>query len=131
MESYQTWLWEDVIRGQQMHSEPVGWGGNPANGLPKYSVLTWNQVRATGKSPGDSDILNKLHRRWTDAEARQKQGGSLGAITIVYCAIGEHMEMGSRRIDVGSHATGAGGGTNAIFGDTHVEWVRGPQIGWP
>ena len=131
MESYQTWLWEDVVRGQQVYSEPVGWGGNPANGLPKYSVLTWNQIHAAGKPPTDPDIQNKLHRRWTDAEARLKQGGSLGAVTIVYCAIGEHVEMGSRRIDVGSHATGAGGGTNTIFGDTHVEWVRGPQIGWP
>ena len=131
MESYQTWLWEDVIRGEKVHSEPVGWGGNPANGLPKYSVLTWNQVRAAGKPPSDSAILNRLHRRWTDAEARQVKSAGLSTVTVVYCAIGEHMEMGDRRIDVGSHATGVGGGTNAIFGDTHVEWVRGPQIGWP
>ena len=131
MESYQTWMWEDIVRGQQVHSEPVGWGGNPANGRPKYSVLTWNQIHAAGKPPTDPDIQNRLHRRWTDAEARQNRAGGLGGVTVVYCAIGEHVEMGSRRIDVGSHATGAGGGTNAIFGDTHVEWVRGPQIGWP
>ncbi len=67
----------------------------------------------------------------TGCRARLKQGGSLSTVTVVYCAIGEHVEMGSRRIDVGSHLTGAGGGTNAILGDTHVEWVRGPQIGWP
>jgi len=36
------------------------------------------------------------------------KGGGLSSVTVVYCAIGEHMEMGSRRIDVGSHATGAG-----------------------
>jgi prepilin-type N-terminal cleavage/methylation domain-containing protein len=131
MESYQTWLWEDVVRGKQVYSEPTGWGGKAANGLPKYSVLTWNQVSATGKQPGAPEILNKLHRRWTDSEARQRGSSGLGGVTIVYCAIGEHTEMGSRRVDVGSHATSAGGGTNAIFGDTHVEWVRGPEIGWP
>jgi prepilin-type N-terminal cleavage/methylation domain-containing protein len=131
MESYQTWMWEDVVRGEPVHEEPVHWGGNPANGLPKYSVLTWNQITATGKSPTDADIHNKLHRRWTDKDGRRIKGSGLGDVTVIYCAIGEHMEMGNRRIDVGSHATGAGGGTNAIFGDTHVEWVRGPQIGWP
>jgi prepilin-type N-terminal cleavage/methylation domain-containing protein len=131
MESYQTWLWEDIVRGTQVGGQPCGWGGNPANGIPKYSVLTWNQVTRLERSPSDHGILHTLHRRWTDAEARGIKGGSLSSVTAVYCAIGEHTEMGSRRIDVGSHATGAGGGTNAIFGDTHVEWVRGPQIGWP
>jgi prepilin-type N-terminal cleavage/methylation domain-containing protein len=130
MESYQTWMWEDVQRGKQMSSEPFGWAADRANGLPKYSVLTWNQIRTAGGAR-DPAVQSRLHRSWTDAEARRRGGSSLGAVTVVYCAIGEHVEMGSRRIDVGSHRTNAGGGTNAIFGDTHVEWVKGTQIGWP
>ncbi len=130
MESYQTWLWEDIVRDQQVYSEPVGWS-RPTDGLPQYSVMTWNQVRQTGKPPSDPAIKNLLHRRWTDGEARLQKAAGLGGVTVIYCAIGEHMEMGSRRIDMGSHRTSTGGGTNAIFGDTHVEWVRGTRIGWP
>jgi prepilin-type N-terminal cleavage/methylation domain-containing protein len=131
MESYQTWLWEDIVRGEQVHSEPYGWGSSPLNGLPKYSVLTWNQVMLTGKNAGDSDILNRLHREWTSADARRLKAGGLSDLTAVYCAIGEHMEMGSRRIDLDSHRRSAGGGTNVIFGDTHVAWVKGTRVGWP
>jgi prepilin-type N-terminal cleavage/methylation domain-containing protein len=130
MESYQTWLWEDIIRGKKVHSEPTGWG-SPTNGLPKYSVITWNQVGMTGKSPSDKSIQNQLHRKWGDADARRLDGGGLSSLTAVYCAIGEHMEMGNRRIDVNSHRRGRTGGSNAIFADTHVEWVPGPRIGWP
>jgi prepilin-type N-terminal cleavage/methylation domain-containing protein len=130
MESYQTWLWEDIIQGKQVHSEAYGWGG-PLDGLPKYSALSWNQIRMTGKSPGDPQILNELHRKWQDQDSRRLKAGGLSSLTTVYCAIGEHMEMGNRRIDVGSHRMGAAGGTNAIFADSHVEWVLGTRIGWP
>ncbi len=130
MESYQTWLWEDIVQGRKVHSEPFGWG-KPTNGLPKYSVVTWNQVSTTGKSPSDKAIQDKLHRKWGDADARRLDAGGVSSLTAVYCAIGEHMEMGSRRIDVGSHRKSGGGGTNAIFADTHVEWVQGTRIGWP
>ena len=130
MESYQTWLWEDIVRDEQVYSEPVGWG-EPTDGLPQYSVMTWNQVRQTGKPPSDPAIQNQLHRRWADSETRRQKAAGLGGVTVIYCAIGEHMEMGSRRIDLGSHRTARGGGTNAIFGDTHVEWIKGTRIGWP
>jgi prepilin-type processing-associated H-X9-DG protein len=130
MESYQTWLWEDIVRNQKVHSEPYGWG-SPKNGLPQYSVLSWNQVRKLGLPPSNTNIQNRLYRRWTDADARDVEAGSLSSATVIYCAIGEHMEMGSRRIDVGSHRKGSDGGTNAVFADTHVEWVKGTRIGWP
>ena len=35
------------------------------------------------------------------------------------------------RCNVGSHRTGTGGGTNAVFADCHVEWIVGTRIGWP
>ncbi len=131
MESYQTWLWEDIVRGKQVFSERHGWGNSSLNGLPKFSVLTWNQVSTTGKQPSNPDILNRLHRDWNAADARRSTSGGLSDLTVVYCAIGEHMELGNRRIDVGSHWRNTGGGTNAVFADTHVEWVEGTRIGWP
>jgi prepilin-type processing-associated H-X9-DG protein len=33
--------------------------------------------------------------------------------------------------NIGSHKQADRGGTNALFGDTHVEWVAGNQIGSP
>ena len=51
-------------------------------------------------------------------------------------AAGEHV-LGAQpnhligRANIGSHRTGQGGGTNVIFADTHVDWVRGAQVGWP
>lgn len=131
MESYQTWLWEDIIRGKQVYSEPKGWGGSAANGTPKYSALSWNSVTLAHSTPSNADIQHRLHRQWTDSDARRLQGGSLSMMTTMYCAIGEHMELGSRRVDVGSHPTGRGGGANTAFADSHVEWVDGPRIGWP
>ena len=35
------------------------------------------------------------------------------------------------RWNPGSHRTSRGGGSPAIFADGHVEWVPGPNIGWP
>jgi len=32
--------------------------------------------------------------------------------------------------NLNSHRSNLGGGTNALFADTHVEWVKGTQIGW-
>ena len=132
MDCYHTWLWEGANRGEQHGSEPVGWGGNPLNGTSKYAALTWNWVSLTeGAKPTDLPMQNTLHRQWTNADVRRRKSGSLSELTIIYCAIGEHVEGGSRRVDLGSHRTSQGGGTIAVFGDAHVEWVEGPRIGWP
>jgi len=136
MDAYQTWLWQDVIRSQQFSGQPFGWKGDPLNGIPQHSVLTWNHVDPPEKSAKDHDVQTELHRQWKTGDARKVKSESLSAVTVVYCAMGEHMEMGSkkgftRRINVDSHQTIRGGGTNAIFADTHVEWVLGTRIGWP
>jgi prepilin-type processing-associated H-X9-DG protein len=51
--------------------------------------------------------------------------------TAIYCAHGEIDESlpHNRIISYGSHKKGNKGGTNVTFGDGHVEWVQGSQIG--
>jgi prepilin-type N-terminal cleavage/methylation domain-containing protein/prepilin-type processing-associated H-X9-DG protein len=136
-ETYHTWLWEDLIRGVVPHGEK--YPNDPTEGRPKYSVLSWNKVTATGNntpeipgSVGVGDPQAKFaHRRWSAADARRRHSASLSEMTVVYCAQGKHMELGYYMWDPDSHPTGRGGGTNAIFADGHVEWVLGTQIGWP
>ncbi len=65
-------------------------------------------------------------------------------VVVAFCYQGEHMEYvysqsGHRgearkqdpRWNPRSHPINGGGGSPAIFADGHVEWVRGPRIGWP
>ncbi|MHC4444915.1 MAG: prepilin-type N-terminal cleavage/methylation domain-containing protein [Planctomycetota bacterium] len=132
MECYQTWLWEGLIRGKQAFGQPFGWDGDKLNGIPKYSAITWNHVNPDeDRLPEDENVQDWLHQRWNVGDAHRLESESLSAVTVIYCAIGEHMEMGRRWIDKGNHKTGRGGGTNAVFADTHVEWIKGTRIGWP
>jgi len=132
-ESWHVWLWEDIVVGDPME-----------NKLPKYSVLSWNRVCAGGPTPMpdcvDADVrgfgdpkhpLLTTYRKWTIPDAQRVRAGSFSRVTVVYCTQGEHMELGFYRWNIGSHRRGGKGGTNALFADTHVEWVPGEQIGWP
>lgn len=133
-ESYHVWLWEDIVRGKP---PAPPWPGPPGgiNGVPQHSVLSWHQGRA------HSDLLKEetkrwRHRHWKQGDLHQARSGSLSDVTVVYCSQGEHMQWAPRsnlvgRFNVGSHRTARGGGTLAIFGDMHVEWVLGTRIGWP
>lgn len=134
-ETYQTWLWEDILRNQIPHGET--YPNDPREGRPKYSVLSWNKIR-TGQDPQIPGAVSvndpagqNLHRVWTAQDARRRKSASLSEMTVVYCSQGHHMELGRYVWNHGSHLTSAGGGTTAIFADTHVEWVKGTQIGWP
>lgn len=149
-DSIQTWLSENVVSGQL---PPFGlkWpeATNGRDGLPKYTVFSWNRLRTTGTFKDGKDIppisnaqtwnnpkLFTSYRRWTDADVRRMCSGSFSTTTVAYCAQGENI-LGDQedgyvgRVNPGSHKSGAAGGTQAIFADTHVEWVPGKQIGWP
>lgn len=134
-ETYQTWLWEDIVKNQVPHGEVYPF--DPAEGRPKYSVLSWNRVRTSlnPQIPGsvaitDSRVKN-LHRKWEAADARRRKSAGLADVTTVYCAQGNHLELGFYLWNLNSHLTSKGGGTNVIFADSHVDWVRGTQVGWP
>lgn len=132
MECYQTWMWPGIVRGTHISGQPTGFGGKPLNGIIKHSALNWNLINTdAGKGPEDYDVQHLLYRRWTTRDAQRLKVANPAEATIIYCAIGEHMEGGARWIDKGSHPTSVGGGTNAAFGDMHVEWVEGTRIGWP
>jgi len=153
-ESYHTWLWQDIVRGDlNVHGEP--WPGGPGsgmNGVPEYTVFSWNRVLVNGTFPNGDPIQNPqdyysagthvtdpsktAYRKWTDGDVRRMRSGSLSSTTVVYCAQGEHMLLTGvgnpvGRGNVGSHRWRGAGSTNAIFADSHVESVKGTRIGWP
>lgn len=132
-ESYHTWMWQDITSGNVPGAKhwPTG-QPNPGAGSARYSVLTWNRRHEKNVK----GLTTTAHRQWNPRAAQAVGAGSLSEVTTVFCAQGEHMqwvENSSKlgRANVGSHPTGRGGGTLAIFGDTHVDWVVGTRIGWP
>jgi len=153
-ESYHTWLWQDIVRGDtSVHDEP--WPGGPGpslNGVPQYTAFSWNRVQVNATFPNGDPIENPpdyfpagayvtdpsktAYRKWTEGDVRRMRSGSLGSTTVVYCAQGEHMLLTGvgnpvGRANVDSHRRGGSGSTNAIFADSHVESVKGTRIGWP
>ena len=73
--------------------------------------------------------VKNLHRKWSEGDAKRVLS-TLSDTTVVLCSQGNHMGLGKYILNPGSHRGSTGGGTNAIFADTHVEWVKGTQIGW-
>ncbi len=141
-EGYQTAMWPyNVIRGKQIDAPWPGGSGPLLNGIAKFSTINWNYVNTgTDVNKGSSQrdaLLNKLHRKWKDADARDKRNcASLADLVSIFCAQGEHMVFSGKanwvaRDNMGSHKTTLGGGTNIIFADSHVEWVLGTRMGWP
>lgn len=136
-EHYQTWLWRPIRRGEQPGAPWPGGKSSGQNGIVKYSNITWNMIPGdNGGVVNDWEYKYTRHRQWLTSDAREQKSGSLSELTAMFCAQGEHIVFsGSNtkpgRVNVGSHTTGVGGGTHAIFADTHVEWVVGTRIGWP
>ncbi|UCD30177.1 MAG: prepilin-type N-terminal cleavage/methylation domain-containing protein [Planctomycetota bacterium] len=155
--TYHTWKWEgNIRRGRLPHcsSHPAGqlWPNDrcgPAvefcmtDGRPKYSVLSWSFVMPRRDNnvyevpPGfiaKEDLGtkdgNNRHRLWTDSTAQQVDSSSLSDSTVIFCIQGETMGLDDNLNNPQSHRTGSGGGTNVVFADSHVEWVKGTQAGW-
>lgn len=150
-ETYGTWMWEgDIVRGQLPISslgEEV-YPTDPQEGRPKYSTLSWNQGTANGilsrpgraamvppnalnmDDPSNMSKVKNLHRKWSNGDAKRVHS-TLSDATIVFCSRGNFLALGRQIVNPRSHLGSTGGGTNAIFADTHVEWVKGTQIGWP
>lgn len=137
-ESYWTMANEEVIRGQ--HNPYLGpqHPNFPTEGTAKYSFATWHKGTPRDLAtrivpPTDGHVpLNDprwpyLHRNW-DRDLNRLKAGGAADLAISWCAQGEWY----RDADItnpGNHRRAMGGGTNAIMGDGHVEWVRGSRIG--
>ncbi|MHC4445044.1 MAG: type II secretion system protein [Planctomycetota bacterium] len=128
------------------------------DGRPKYSAFSWNAKKGGSKSvrpetfplgapshliKGQPDNRNSpvlyRHRKWSAKEAQKIGASSLSDATIFFCGSGQTVNYPTDKdadrsihkiVNFGSHRSTLGGGTNATFADTHVEWVKGTQIGW-
>lgn len=122
-ESYHTW--------NRLSRKLYRWEAGPlAKYHQKYPTLFFNR--------------EGRHRKWSSHDAKAAGRGSLGEMTTIFCAQGEFMSMlyypsistscppmRPFWANIGSHRRTERGGTNALFADNHVEWVRGDQIGSP
>jgi hypothetical protein len=101
---------------------------------PEFAKLNWNRLQDASdpalNSPANKHLKN-THRRWTVSDVRRHGGASLSDAYVSVCGRGEHMVQwgGNKVANRDSHRTSQGGGTNAIFADTHVQWVKGLRIG--
>ncbi|MHC4443192.1 MAG: prepilin-type N-terminal cleavage/methylation domain-containing protein [Planctomycetota bacterium] len=157
--SYHTWMWEGLIvrnlpvdTGSGPELIPPDDGGSvngPIDGRPQYSVLSWcyarwgkaangNKEYASMAPPGSAqpprnnpqaDMHNR-HRKWSSHDAHRVRSPSLSDVTVSFCYQGTNMGFGRIIRNLHSHRTTQGGGTVAIFADTHVAWVNGFRIGW-
>jgi len=122
------------------------------DGRPKYSILSWNKGEMAnrtnarfdyvappgfitvhgGPSVSGNDRLRLIngHRKWMTTDAQRQRAGSLSDVTVMHCFKGQTMGLGYQVRNLGSHRSQQGGGTNIIFADSHVEWVKGTQVGW-
>lgn len=128
-EGYSVWS-QYVVPNKKYTNHPFG----APHGYAKYGALPW----WSGLDPvkGGIAILNQeklVPAQWGIND--MKKVGSAGKTTVVYCEMGQHdsnCEGQQGYIgNYGNHPKGDKGGTNALFVDSHVEWVEGTQIGWP
>ncbi|MHC4676424.1 MAG: hypothetical protein ACYTBZ_28380, partial [Planctomycetota bacterium] len=153
-ESYWTWKWEGLtVKGEvptAAGNTEIRHPNDPIEGRPKYSMLSWNSVYAKKYDPvgrlstqwarfispdfisfNDKASLYK-HRKWSAQDAQRVKAASLSEVTVIYC--GQGMTTGRHTTpklrNYTSHRTSLGAGTNVLFADAHVEWVKGTQVGW-
>ncbi len=145
-----------IIPGEQYPTDPGPSAGRVVDGRPKYSILSWNaRMRpasaypahpVTGQSmqpagfilsnSAGGDMLNansavmKRFRKWNIEGCQRVLAPGFSDVTVMYCMQGEWLHTRRQIMNKDSHPGSVGGGTNAIFADSHVEWVKGTQIGW-
>ncbi|UCD27873.1 MAG: prepilin-type N-terminal cleavage/methylation domain-containing protein [Planctomycetota bacterium] len=155
---YQAWKWDGItVRGMK----PTKAGGflpplpgpdenlppdvpapGPVDGRPKYSALSWNKILPSqhdGYEPYYPDFTYKatkvetifLYRKWKISDAQRLISASLSDVTVLYCAQGKFFTRRPSVFNMNSHRASLGAGTNIIFADSHAEWVKGTQVGWP
>ena len=132
-ESYSAWLHPKAhIDDSQAHyPHPFGL----PHGRPKHGLLRWfNDDAVTPEPPGPGPLLGYKwvkHVKWSSGIDRGNRFSDPSSCTVLWCYQGEWTSWHNVIANYKNHRRGSTGGTNAIFSDTHVEWVPGTQIGWP
>ncbi len=140
-ESFSTFMY-----GRVKNEDMAGWYGCAPGLKTKYAALPWNSTSDNYATlRGAPDLQNpivwegKRHllNKFIDGVQVQIKISSLSEATVAYCVMGESRDYDSNLsspkniiFNYKSHRKGSSGGSNAIFADTHVEWVPGNQIGW-
>ncbi len=132
-ESYQPWRRQNPKDSVSAGPLTPPWPGAAwDDAMQLYANFNWNIRPGGAAQTGDKN----RHRKWSIGEARGISAASFSDVTVLFCAQGEYMVKFSNsppiwRRNINSHRSGSGGGTNAIFADTHVSWVKGTRIGSP
>jgi prepilin-type N-terminal cleavage/methylation domain-containing protein/prepilin-type processing-associated H-X9-DG protein len=131
MDSYCTWIWP---RPKDYDFWPGDHPWGPPNGYDKYENVVWHNA---GSPDGFADepytcaANQQTCDTWMQSNPRRFSiQPRISKRLALHCATGELDEsVAERIINYGSHKKGNRGGTNVVFGDSHVEWVQGSQIG--
>lgn len=139
-ETFHPWLWEEVVRGKSVRGDQERHPNDPKEGRPKYSVITFNRIKLPlgsvepdppGAIAANDGRLYSAARKWSDSDARRRYSASLSDMTMMYCAQGSFLAFEYAMNNPAGHRTASGAGTDTVFADGHVEWVKGTNIGWP
>ena len=137
MDSYSTWIWPRNKNFPFWPNHP--WG--PPNGFNKYGNVVWHSAGSPdpliARSDDEPYVFSADSKRaediaWLESHPRKfSNTRRLSERSALYCAHGEIDESlpTARIINYGSHNKQGKGGTNVVFGDSHVDWIQGSQIG--
>lgn len=129
VDSYSTWLWKLPRGFDNRYSLQPARYSSPTDGIARYPTTVWHSGYVEDVDPRyQFGQIKDKPVRW-DAGTLDHETPS--EVTVVFCNQGQAANYGYTIFNYGNHPQGGRGGTNAIFADTHVEWVDGMQIGWP
>ncbi|MFI4910880.1 MAG: type II secretion system protein [Sedimentisphaeraceae bacterium JB056] len=126
MENYNTPLW------QYKAGEVITSDLNAPDGVRQYGSLVWWNPGSVPNGYNARDSYDKLtEARWGRPYLKAVNAPSMAQAVAFWCSAGQFLtstynEQGV--YNMGSHKKGSSGGTNAAFGDMHVQWVDGLRI---
>ena len=137
-ESYSVWRWElqcNVRPDNYPGSDLYSLLGAP-QGTPQYGTLPWNNS-ADLQNTSNWTTLDNSPVKWSSKQLKRIAAAGMAQATILYCEQGQTDShtggpiVGNGVYNYGSHKKSGTGGTNVVFGDSHVGWVTGTRVGWP